>query len=611
MRSILFRIQRKSATPTILRNWSDRLRSAGGGTRSWYPFHHLPSFVRTPSLPLPAHVLFLLITAATAFFFYLLPTLLVGYPHDIAPLLLARNFGATGLFSLTDGLGSFLSTENIRVLGVPSAADGRLSAVIFAQFSRWITWGNLLGWAGVSAGLTALALIPWWFAVRRLADVRTAWIATVVFALLPLTWKQALFLENYHVAVLFLFFSLASFVCLFPRRPLAALLFSGAFFGLSAAAKDVFLIFVPWLVCGYLWEHRAQWKRTLLGVLLFAAAAGGMYLLPYARDIRTLGYPANQNLARVWPGAQDMGNEIYLHLYPDPYTYFSDRTAFERRLLDGLSGLTPLERLQKEKILLNFSIGQQSILRSFGNGFWLFLGAIPSFFHQATVGGVVLWLFLIPGFFTVWRRERRLAIHAVGLVASAFFVISFVLHFSREHLMDISWVLAFFAAVGIAAVSDALARVWKKVSALQLSAAITVVVALHFLQVDRIETGRLFRASAVPRTLAIVAALGTLPADAAVAIPGHANPAQQYALLSNRTITLFQEETIGRLLGDGKLREAFQLYGITHAALYPPALAQRMRTAVPGLVLVSAESIPGLHGQKPSAFLRWLLHILR
>ncbi|MBI4129516.1 glycosyltransferase family 39 protein, partial [Candidatus Peregrinibacteria bacterium] len=223
---------------------------------------------------------------------------------------------------MTDALGRFLSDEGIRTLGISSAADGRLSAVIFAQFSRWVAWSNLTGWAAVSALLTALALIPWWFAVRRLADVQTAWIATVVFALLPLTWKQALFLENYHAAVLLLFLSLASFVYLSKRRPCAALLFSGIFFGLSVAAKDVFLIFVPWLVCGYLWEHRMQWKRALVGVLLFAAASGGMYFSPYVRDIRTLGYPANQNLARIWPGAHELSNEIYLHLYPDPYTYF-------------------------------------------------------------------------------------------------------------------------------------------------------------------------------------------------------------------------------------------------------------------------------------------------
>lgn len=594
-----------------LRSWSSRFRSAGRDTRSWYPISHFPSFVRTSSLPFPAHILFLLITVATAAFLYLFPTLLAGYPHDISPLLLARNFGVEGLFSLTDAFGRFLSTEDIRTVGVPSAADGRLSAVMFAQFSRWISWGNLTGWAGVSAALTAFALIPWWFAVRRIADARTAWIATVLFALLPLTWKQGLFLENYHVAVFFLFLALAVFVHFAPRRPLVALLLSGALFGLAASAKDVFLIFVPWLVCGYLLEHRVRWRRALLRVLLFAAVAGGMYLLPYARDIRTFGYPVNQNFARVWPGAQEMGNEIYLHLYPDPYTYFSDRTAFERRLLNGLAGLTPLERLQKEKILLNFGIGRQSPLRSFGNGFWLFLGAIPSFFHQATVGGVVLWLFLIPGFLTVWRRERRLAIHAVGLVASSFFIISFVLHFSREHLMDVSWVLAFCAATGIVAVSDALARAWKKVSALQLSAAITVVVAVHLLQVNRIETGRLFRASTVPRTLAIVSALGTLPADAATAVPGHANPAQQYALLSNRTIALFQEETIERLLDGGKLREAFRSYGITHAALYPPALAKRMRAAVPELLFLPAGDPLSPEDPTPSTFLRWLLHVLR
>ncbi len=516
-----------------------------------------------------------------------------------------------GSFSITDALGRFLSSDGIASLGIASAADGRLSAVIFAQAARWIAWKNIVGWAGVSAFLTAIAVVPWWFIVRRLADVRTAWIATVVFALLPLTWRQALFLENYQTAVLFLFLSIVSFVHLSQRRPSAALLLSGVFFGLAVSAKDVFLIFVPWLVCGYLWEHRTRWKRAVAGVFLFGAASGCLYLLPYAGDIRTPGYPVNQNLARVWPGAEEIGNEIYLHLYPDPYTYFSDREGFERRYLDGLSLLTPLERVQKEKILLNFGLGRQSALRSIGNGFWLLLGDIPSFFQQATVGGAVLWLFLIPGLLAIWQRKRRLAVHAIGLVASAFFIITFVLHFSREHLMDVSWILAFFTAVGVASVGDALVRVRRGWSSTTLSSIITVILALHLLQVDRIETGRLFRSSIVPRTLAVASAMEALPAGVIIAVPGHANLAQQYAFLSDRSITIFQEETIGRLLGEGKLRTVFATYGVTHAALYPDTLGRRMRAAVPGLVLLPEEDVPAAGGSKPSALLRWLLHILR
>lgn len=541
----------------------------------------------------------------------MVPTLLAGHPHDISPLLLARDVGATGLFSLTDDIGRFLSNENILALGVPSAADGRLSAAIFGQFSRLVPWRDLTGWAAVSAMLTALTFIPWWFAVRRLADAQMAWVATIIFSLLPLTWKQALFLENYHSAVLFLFLSVVFFVHLSPRRPWAALLLSGIFFGLSAASKDVFLIFVPWFVCGYLWEHRAKWRQALVALLLFAVASGSMYLLPYAQDIRALGYPVNQNLARIWPGAHELRNEIYLHLYPDPYTYFYDRERFDRAVLASLAALTPLERLQKEKILLNFSLGHKSPLRSLGNGLWLFLGALPSFFHQATVGGVMLWLFLIPGISAIWKRDRRLVIHAAGLIASVFFIISFILHFSREHLMDVSWILSFFAAAGVVAVSDALARSWKRWSSAMFSFGIVIILALHLLQVDRIETGRLFRASMVPRTLAVAEALERLPTDAVVAVPGHANLAQQYALLSNRSITLFQGETIERLLDEGELRKAFATYGVTHAALYPPVLGQRMRAAAPKLILLSTEDIPEAQERKTNTFLRWLLHVLR
>ena len=539
---------------------------------------------------------------------YFLPNFIAGYSHEIPSLLLARNVAATDLFSFTDALGRFLSTEGIRSMGVLSAADGRLSALLFAATSRQIAWDNLLGLAALSAFLTALAALPFWFAVRHVRGERTAWIATAVFAFLPLTWKQALVLDNYHFAVLFLLLSIAAFLSLYRRYPKSAVLVAGLLFGASLAAKDVFFIFVPWILFGYLWEHRERWKRGVGHLLIFLAASGCIYLLPYAGDIRMLGYPVNQNLARVWPGAEEIGNEIYLHLYPDPYTYTQDRERFERELIASLPSLPPVERIQKEKILLNFGLGRQSALRSVGNGFWLLLGDIPSFFHQGTVGGFLLWLFLIPGFLTIWKERRRLAVHAVVLIASSFFIISFVLHFSREHLMDVSWILAFFVAAGIVSVSDALAHRWKKISTAALSSFIAVVFSLHLLQVDRIETGRLFRKPMVPETLAVASVIRQFPSDAVIAVPGHANSAQQYALLSNRSIALFQPETLEYLLQKGTLEEAFATYGVTHAVLYPETLSRDMQRAIPGVTILPRERMPTVPAPAPGAALRLLLH---
>src|SRR3989344_5208886 len=225
------------------------------GTRlSWYPVRRSVAILRLSHPSSVGHVflLFFVFVPGVALL-YLLPTLIAGYSYEIPSLLLARNVAETGLFSLTDNLGRFLSPEGIRSLGAVSAADGRLSALLFAAISRWISWDNLVCLAALPALLTALASASLWFAVRYLRGERTAWIATAVFAFFPLTWKQALVLDNYHFAVLFLLLSLAAFVCLSPRHPRVAVLFAGLLFGASIAAKDVFLIFVPWIFFGYLW----------------------------------------------------------------------------------------------------------------------------------------------------------------------------------------------------------------------------------------------------------------------------------------------------------------------------------------------------------------------
>ena len=565
---------------------------------------------RLGSWPVWIHLLLLLAFAVLMVFVWMMPMVLAGYPYDIPTLLLpVRNFAEARMFSLTDDLGRFLAPSMLREFGTISAGDGRLSAVLFAWISRIVPFTDLVGWSFVSSIILAASLFPWWVAVRQLFDARVAWISTAFFCLMPIYWREAIFLNNYQFALLFLFCSFASFALL-RKRLLLALAVAGIFFGLAASAKDAFLIFVPWFIICAVWLSWGNVRKQLLTIGVFGACALVPYIVPYVGDIQTLGYPVNQNLARVWPGGEEIGNEIYLHLYPDPYTYHFDRERFEKDLLARVETLSTLERLQYQKILLNFDVGQPGMRAKILNGTWLFVGSIPSYFQQDTMGGLALWLFILPGIVFLWRRDRRFAITLLGLLLFTELGIRYVLHFNREHLMDVGWVLALFAGIGVASIADAFAKSGKKYSAVFLSLAITILVAGQLLQVNRTRFARIYTNTAVQQTLAVSYEFALLPEDAMVATAEGSSRISQMAYLSGRSLVPFAEETVEKLIAERKLASAFQQYGITHAYGYSNSLGGRMRQAVPSLKTVSSPKV-GQTSPAVSPMLRWLLHLVR
>ena len=560
-------------------------------------------------LPLWAHLLLLGIFAVVMVCIWMIPVWLAGYPNDIPTLLLsARNFWEGGVFSLTDALGRYLVPELLRTNGSISADGGRLSAIIFGWIGSFVPYTDLIGWSLVTSILMALCLFPLWIAIRSFFDVRVAWITVVIFALMPIYWREAIFANNYQIALFFLFISFASYGIL-RRRTLLAVAVAGLFFGLAVSAKDTFLVFVPWYVIATLWFCWPTWKKGLLIIAVFGLCSLVPYLAPYVGDIRTLGYPMNQNLARVWPGGEKIENEIYLHLYPDPYTYYFDRERFDRELLVRLQALSALERLQYQKILLNFDLAP-GIGTSLLNGAWLFVGSIPSYFQQDTMGGAFLWLFILPGIVLLWRKNKRFAIAILGLLISTELCIRFVLHFNREHLMDVGWALALFAGIGMANIAEGLTRSWKKITATMLITAIVLVVAAQLVQANRTRFARIYAKVLVQDTVASASALRALPESIIVASPWPSSRLTQLALLSDRSVVLFSEETIGRLLEKGILPEVFAQYEVTHIFGYPDVLARSMRRVMPSLQIIADPKV-GPKSPTVTPGLRWLLHFVR
>lgn len=542
---------------------------------------------------------------------WMLPALLAGLPYDIPPLLVVRNYAATGLFSMTDALGRFLAPSTLVPLAVPSAIGNRVSIWLFASLVQFVPFRALLEWTALTAIVFSLVLIPWWLTVKKLFDARIAWLSLVTVSLMPMYWREAVWLNHYQFALFFLFCGFASFVWLRERSLLGALALSGVFLGLAAGAKDAFLVALPWYGFLIVWAFWGNRKRAAAMVSVFVCSAALIYFLPYLGDIRTYGYPVNQNLARLWPGAKEVREDFYLHLYPDPYTYFFDRERFDKELLLRLPMMSSIERVQTEKILINFDVGTPDVLRRIANGLWLFLGQIPSFFQQDTVGGVVLWLFILPGAMALIATQRFLAISLIGLILFTEVIIRFVFHYQRDHLMDTGWALALFAAVGIAAVADGLAVAWKRASSGMLTFLIISVLALALVQTNRVRFARLYSRTLVPDTVAAAEILRQTPDKSAViALPLGPNLLEQLAVLSDRSVVLFAPETVERLLDERQLKEVFAQYGVTHVMRYDTELMRRMQRTVPSLTLLEDQPV-GPVSPPVTPSLRFLLHLIR
>ena len=552
------------------------------------------------------HTILLLLFCAGLTVLWTLPMLIVGYPYEMPGLLAVRNFAETGLFAFRDAIGRYPVPHLLLESGVPSPVDGRLYTMILAMLSQWIPGDAVIAWNALGALCMALACVAFWILTSRVFGIRTAWVSTVIVGLMPLYWQEASYLHLFQPAFLFLFLSFAAFVWLWRHSRSGAIIVSGLFFGLSVACKDVFLVFIPWLIISYLWMNRAVWRKSVTAVFLFLFCVGLIYFTPYIGDIRKYGYPVNWNLAHFWPGGDEIADMTYEHLYPDPYTYYFDREWFDAKMIEHVQNLSELEKLQEQKVLLAYEVIEPTVFRSVANGFWLFVNNIPPYFHQGTVGGAFLWIFIIVGAASLLRTRRTLFWWMIGLVISTEFIVRFILHYNRIHAADTAWALALLAAVGVGVVADSLSRRRRG----WITCVMTLSIAFQLLQTNRLDLAHRYSRTIVPQTLAAGDAIRNLPQDAVVAVDRNPSPPSDLAYLGGRTIVPFTEGTLRHLLEEGQLRKAFETYDVTHILEYPEDLEKEILRRVPGI-----KKVPVVEQDRestvPDRWIRYILHMVR
>ncbi len=491
----------------------------------------------------------------------LLPVLLAGFPYALpGQVSLAREFLATGLVH-----------------------DSRLYPEALSLFHPFIAWDDVTAWTAVSAGFFMAALFPWWIAARRLFDARVAWISTVILAFLPMYWNEMLENSGYSLALFFLFSGFAALAVLHERRRVLAMVLGGLCFGAVVASRDAFLTIFPWFVVGYLWHWRGQFRRSLALVALCGACAYVTYALPSLPNALAPGLSAADRVATILPSfahATPGAN----HLYPDDYTYEFLRDEYDARMKADLEKASFIERQENQNYRIIFGAVSTDVFSSFFNGFWLLLNVLPSLAATELVGGIFLWIFIVPGIAAVRRKRSWLPLQVLGVWLSMEFLLRFVLHFGRTHVNDLGWTLALFAAAGISSIVSLL----PKNRAAQASVIATILCAVQLLQADRAFLAEKYSRSLVPWTYAATAELAKLPSDTVVA---HPNNAELLYFSTLRSVSV-HADTVAYLLEKGRLADPFTHYGVDAIIGYDPEQARAIKQAVPGITVIALPEHP-------------------
>lgn len=529
------------------------------------------------------HPFFLVGFSVLMFGLWMLPVLLAGFPYVFPGFReAAQLFGNTGMLP---------------------TGSGRLSTLIVWWLHPFIAWQNVVGWSAVSAAAFALALPPWWFSVRRLFDARVAWFSTVILALLPMYWLEALRLSGYSFGLFFLFLGVAFFLALRPFGRIAAVVAFGICFGATLGSRDAFLALLPWFVCAYIWEERHRLVRAGVEVCIFLVMAYVSFALPLLFNAMHVRGSFTERAVVLLPSFERT-IPTPGHLYPDNYTYVFERAAFDARMRQQMDTATFLVRQQNAKMFYHYGVIKSGVVSRLKNSGWLFLNALPALFMEDTVGGPFLWLFIIPGIIVLARERRTFLMLLVGLWLSMEFLLRFVLVFGRDHLMDVGWSLTPLAAVGIAVVAESVHARLRRFSVTTIIAGIMLLVSAQLVTTNRKQLARLYAHSEVPEAYVAAEELEHVPKDAVVAHPRM----HHLFTFSDRTNVSINKVTVDWLSEESRLSAPFRHYGVTHIMGYSVEQTQKILAAVPQVRVVPLAKRGGV---PLTPFTKYLLHSIR
>jgi len=528
------------------------------------------------------------------------PIVFKGYPA-VAPageeIVLGRNFAQSGVLGMENKLNVVVAPDKLNE-AQGTALGNKFTAYSYALIFKifgWQSWDRLTLMAVL---LYALGTIFFTLTVYHLFGLRAAVLFPLVYALLPFMGETVQFLGIYEFALFY--FAVFTFLYFWGRDQkykLPYLILAGIFLALACLAREAMFVFLPifffWLLFkkinfkesfGLTWRRKWSFlwqaiitgykenRKELLTVFIPVAIFLIIFWLPSffgvggSNDYLRL-FVASNNVSTKWSEFT-----FYGHIYPDPYTFHfnagSVRTQLEKDLTNNNSGFFYI--IDRLKVAKNMGIKGLNILNYFIVGTSNLAGHISKFFAIEFIGGPIIFLLMLVGFWQLKRQNRELYyFFAVCLIATVL-ILSYVVLALRSHMMDFGWIIAAVVSIGAVSGQALIARYYKVGKYSNVIFLFFIGAILYSLVLaGHVYWGRSYDNSANPAIRYIAEKTSSqkpeIKSGDIIAV-GNINLHPFLNYLTGKSVVLFTPKTVAKLIEKNKLQWAFDQFGIKYIA---------------------------------------------
>ena len=492
------------------------------------------------------------------------PIIFKGYgANDFTPdQSLARNLLKSGKFSIENKFNVMLSSDKIAEQGVTSSRGNKLNPIISASIYKFTGLPDQRTAILIEVIFQALALVFFSLTVWKKFGFAHALIFANVYIFLPVIWLTAIIPVFYGYSLLFL--SSAFFVYFnFKKYNYLRYVGAGVFLGLSFLSRDAVALLAPALLI-WLWLYDRKAILFLFGSMAIIILSCQITFALYTNT----SISNNQHLTFFGLESKQVNPEFgfYGHLYPDPYTYHFNSNEFLNEV-KNTALKNDLAAVSANKSLVNVGVSRPSVIAYFSLAFVLLAKHISRLFSLEDIGGPLVTLLALLGlYYMIVKKEK---IWQLGLLwmASAIFIMSFIVLAQRQHMMDFGFIIALFISLGIISLSEIIAKLEiKRLTKNVLLVGLTIFLIMQFVLSAHVALSRSYDGSGILKLNRLNRAieLAKLGDGDIIATPLSSSEIDSLNYLSDRSIVKFSNDTIKQLIQDKKINQAFQDFGVTH-----------------------------------------------
>jgi len=507
------------------------------------------------------------------------PVLFKGQaPYKIKDsLVIAKNFQQTGVFGFENKLNVFLAPSLVKDEAEVALAGNKLTTYLYAALFKVTGPLSPDVLVIVSILLNCLALLIFAVVVRRLYGFGAAALFSALYALTPILWQQIYSIGSYEFAFLFLSLFFLCFVFGRGARRENIWLFSaGICLVLAALAREAFLLLIPILFL-YFWLYRS--RRLLIPLFIPVVLILSVFYIPsfFSQEGGNVYSKLFFSNAQSENSFQDFS--LYGHLYPDPYTYHFERQSFLDSYNAGIKNAGFIESLQLKKVLGNTGEGDVAFWERLPLGLPLAARHIGYFFSLEEAGGPFVMFLALIGLFYLRQKDDDLYKFFIFWGITTVLLLSFVVLASRPHLMDFSWAVPLLASLGTFYLID----IFKEKLGLStknnliFSFFSIFIFAYSIFLADHVVFGNVYNGNAarMDSYLAQIKSRDINP-DQVIAFGSDTQDAVLLNYLAEKSIVIFREATVKKLLAENKLKDAFADFKVGYIMAYDGELSKKI-----------------------------------